>query len=138
MLDYSLRTFKQIPNLHGVVGIIKHLLVFDNYSNCAAASSSRFLYKLKKKITHPIIYFFKSHPSNFLFPIRFHRLRSWTMSQYKNKTLIYNNCTLSCLFFFMYIGALRLTGENDRLQSHDFLLFFFFLEHVRHDGTVTT
>lgn len=25
----------------------------------------------------------------------------------------------------MYIGALRLTGENDRLQSHDFLLFFF-------------
>lgn len=24
----------------------------------------------------------------------------------------------------MYIGALRLTGENDRLQSHDFLLFF--------------
>lgn len=94
--------------------------------------------QVEKKITHPIIYFFKSHPSNFLFPIRFHRLRSWTMSQYKNKTLIYNNCTLSCLFFFMYIGALRLTGENDRLQSHDFLLFFFFLEHVRHDGTVTT
>lgn len=26
----------------------------------------------------------------------------------------------------MYIGALRLTGENDRLQSHDFLLFSFF------------
>lgn len=85
-----------------MVGIIKHLLVFDNYSNCAAASSSRFLYKLKKKITHPIIYFFKSHPANFLFPIRFHRLRSWTMSQYKNKTLIYNNCTLSCLFFYVH------------------------------------
>lgn len=24
----------------------------------------------------------------------------------------------------MYIGALRLTGENDRLQSHDTFFFF--------------
>lgn len=34
MLDYSLRTFKEFPNIHGVIGIIKHLLVFYNYSNC--------------------------------------------------------------------------------------------------------
>lgn len=109
--------------------------VLQLFKLCAAVSSSRFLYKLKK-ITRPIIPFFKSHPANFLFPIRFHRLRSWTMSQYKNKTLIYNNCTLSCLFFYVH-RCIKTHGWKWQAAVTWFSSFFLFLEHVRHDETVT-
>lgn len=83
------------PNIHGEVGINKHLPgVLQLFKLCAAAVSSRFLYKWKKSpspLSSPEIHCFNPR-----FPMRFHRLKSWTMSQYKNKALIYNNCTLSC------------------------------------------
>lgn len=34
VLDYSLGTFKHFTNIHGDVGIIEHLRVFYNDSNC--------------------------------------------------------------------------------------------------------
>lgn len=54
MLDYSLRTFKYSWrgwNNQGLPGVLQL------FKLCAAAVSSRFLYKLEKKKNHPPCYF---------------------------------------------------------------------------------
>lgn len=107
VLDYSLRTFnfskyswrgwnKQAPSWC--------FTTIQTVCSCCVIQVSLQV----EKVTLPLFFLFqkkkkqaqfppqKSTSCSPRFPMRFHRLKSWTMSQYKNKALIYNNRTLSC------------------------------------------
>lgn len=90
---------------------MKHLLVFYNHSNCVQLLCCRG-FITSEKVT--LILFFKIPPtfhlpfpkyllifSHFPFPHEFHRLKSWTMSQYKKNTRPLFTTTAHHVSFFL-------------------------------------
>lgn len=128
VLDYSLRTFN-FPNIHGEVGINKRLPgVLQLFKLCAAAVSSRFLYKWKKSpspLSSPEIHCFYLPPFSHEIPQV--KILDYVTIQKQGPYLQQLHIKLS---LFMYIGALRLLWVKrmtgclcNGLQSHDFFFF---------------
>lgn len=116
-----------LPNIHGEVGINKHLPgVLQLFKLCAAAVSSGFLYKWKKSPSFPF-FFSQSHPTFPAFSQEIPQVKILDYVTIQKKQGPYLQQLHTKLSLFMYTGALRLLRVKrmtgclcNGLQSHDF------------------